>query len=66
LFSLRRRNKNSQNPTDTFITLDTNIKKYLIKRKEMNKKNTLEKEKIDILQEDLENFKTEIENNDLK
>jgi hypothetical protein len=45
----------------TFNTLEGDIKNYLDKRKEIQERDIIEKEKIEILEKDLEEVKTEID-----
>lgn len=46
---------------NTFSTLESDIKNYLDKRKEIHERDIIEKEKIEILEKDLEEVKMEID-----
>jgi Cohesin domain len=45
----------------TLTTLETNLKDYVLKRKEINERNVFEKDKIEALEKELENAKLEID-----
>ena len=61
LYYLMKHNINPLGRPSTFNVLEGDIKNYLKKRKEINEESVIEKEKIEILEKELDDIKVEID-----